>query len=82
MSFEIKVDFKVDLKSRLFSKCARIPLLSTGDQNQLINSGIWFKKSKEAVNMINLQFDHNKLTYKNCLQFLGLVIVIQIKAMN
>ena len=58
------------------------PLISTGDQNQLINSGIWFKKSKEAVNMINLQFDHNKLTYKNCLQFLGLVIVIQIKAMN
>ena len=32
--------------------------------------------------MINLQFDQNKLTYKNCLQFLGLVIVIQIKAMN
>ena len=61
--------------------CQNPPIISTEDQNQLINSGIWFK-SKEAVNMINLQFDHNELTYKNCLQFLGLVIVIQIKAMN
>ena len=38
-------------------------------------------KSKEAVNMMNLQFHNNKVTYKNCLKFLGLVIEIQIKAM-
>ena len=29
-------------------------------------------KSKEAVNMMNLQFHNNKVTYKNCLNFLGL----------
>ena len=31
--------------------------------------------------MINLQFHHNNVTYKNCLKFLGLVIEIQIKVM-
>ena len=31
--------------------------------------------------MINLQFHHNNVTYKNCLKFLGLVIEIQIKLM-
>ena len=31
--------------------------------------------------MINLQFHNNKLTYKNCFKFLGLLIEIQIKAM-
>ena len=31
--------------------------------------------------MMNLQFHNNKVTYKNCLKFLGLVIEIQIKAM-
>ena len=31
--------------------------------------------------MINLQFQHNNVTYKNCLKFLGLVIEIQIKLM-
>ena len=32
--------------------------------------------------MINLQFHHNKVTYKKFLKFLGLVIKIQIKAIN
>ena len=31
--------------------------------------------------MINLQFHHNNVTYKNRLKFLGLVIEIQIKVM-
>ena len=32
--------------------------------------------------MINLQFHHNKVNYKKFLKFLGLVIKIQIKAIN